>query len=560
MPRGRLSTPDTRKSPSVASCACSDAGRRADLTPSLILLIVGAGIPVITTLASYLPFFNRLTAAVKPYIVYPAIVRGLHDQAIWRWFHLPNAGQSIYIFIFIALNVILSSVGYISVQPNTWWDTLKAEMLSKVAARTGILAMGLAPLVILFAGRNSVLLWATNWSHSTFLLLHRWVARLFGIQVILHSVLFLAEYVDQGDGAYETELVEQYWIWGCVATVAASIMILVSVFRASAYEWFLITHIILAVFVLAGTWYHLDYRFEDRWGYKYWLYACFAIWAFDRVVRIVRMCKNGMRKATFRPVGDEILRVDIEGVNWDTRPGQHAYVFFPALRKWTPWENHPFSVIPTHFLRPRSDKVPASSSSSSQSPAETPGQEKDAEHLTPSSSRLQGHTLNSSAIAGARSGITFFIRKNHGLTKYLWSGSTGSTTTLVEGPYAGTSSRPVLRCDRLLLIGGGIGITALAPFVPNHTNVKLYWSMRDEQAAMINEIRPMLQHVENEIVQGKRLDIAALLQREVGDGWKDVGVVVCGPGGMCDLVRQEVVKVSKASKIHIELDVEAFSW
>lgn len=513
------------------------------------------GIPILTTVLTFLPYANRLISAIKPYAIYPALVRGYHDRAIWKWFHLPTYGQTSYIINFTILNIVLSAIDYISVQPNAWWETRRAEMLSKVAARTGVLAMGLAPLVLLFAGRNSVLLWMTNWSHSTYMLLHRWVARLFGIQVILHSVLELAQYVYVG--TYEEQLVEKYWIWGCVATVACSIMLLVSVFRASAYEWFLITHIILAVFVLAGTWYHLDYLFEDRWGYKYWLYVCFAIWGFDRLLRVGRMVKNGMRKATFRPVGDEILRVDISGVKWSTTPGQHAYIFFPLLRKWTPWENHPFSVIPSHFLRPVSavrGQSPNESTSTTPPALETPHEEKDVEHLTPSSSNSLDHGKHN-----FNSGITFFIKKNSGLTKHLWS-TTLTTTTLVEGPYAGTSSRPVLLCDRLILIGGGVGITALFPFVPSHTNVKLHWSIRDAQAGMVNEIRPGLQQVEHEIVTGKRLDLAGLLNKEVASGWKDLGVVVCGPSGMCDDVRQLVVRISKESKVKIELDVESFSW
>lgn len=76
----------------------------------------------------------------------------------------------------------------------------------------------------------------------------------------------------------------------------------------------------------------------------------------------------------------------------------------------------------------------------------------------------------------------------------------------------------------------------------------------------MNEIRPGLQHVEHEIVTGKRMDLAGVLTREVASGWKDLGVVVCGPSGMCDDVRQLVVSILKESKVKIELDVEAFSW
>jgi predicted ferric reductase len=522
------------------------------LTPRLILFIIGVGTPVLTTFLTYLPFLNRLIASVKPYVIYPALFHGRNVQAYWRWCHFPTTGQSIFIFMFTAITTTLTAAGYESVQPNTWYATRFDEIESKVAARTGVIAMGLAPLVLLFAGRNSVLLWMTNWSHSTYILLHRWIARLFGIQVILHSILELDGYVKSE--SYAENLVMPYWIWGCVGTVACSIMLVHSVFRNSSYEIFLIIHIVLAVFVLAGTWYHLDYRFEDRWGYKYWLYACFAIWAFDRVMRVGRMVKNGRRKASFRPVGDEILRVDIEGIKWGAKPGQHAYIFFPMLRKPTPWENHPFSVIPTNYLRPVKPLTGRDiASSGSATPAETPLNEKELEGLTPTSSATLEYSKNPT------SGITFFIKKNNGLTKHLFS-NTLITTTLIEGPYNSTSTRPVLLCDRLILVAGGIGITAVLPFAHAHPNVKIFWSMRDSQAAMVKGLQPGLSHIEQDIIVGKRLDIAGLIEREVEGGWKDLGVVVCGPGQMCDVLRKEVVRVSKEKKVRIELDVEAFSW
>jgi predicted ferric reductase len=177
------------------------------------------------------------------------------------------------------------------------------------------------------------------------------------------------------------------------------------------------------------------------------------------------------------------------------------------------------------------------------------------EELTPSSSADHGYSKTPT------SGITFFIKKNNGLTKHLWSNNV-TTTTLVEGPYGGSgfSRNPILLVDRLILVAGGIGITAVLPFAHAHPNVKVYWSMRDGQAAMAKELQPGLKHVEQDIVIGKRLDLSGLLKKEVAAGWKDIGVVVCGPGSMCDDLRREVVRVSKAQKVKIELDVEAFSW
>jgi hypothetical protein len=47
-----------------------------------------------------------------------------------------------------------------------------------------------------------------------------------------------------------------------------------------------------------------------------------------------------------------------------------------------------------------------------------------------------------------------------------------SLLTLLDGPYPNDPCASVLSCDRLLLIGGGIGITSLS-FVNSHVNVKI---------------------------------------------------------------------------------------
>lgn len=80
--------------------------------------------------------------------------------------------------------------------------------MAYVANRTGVIAFAVLPLVILFSGRNNILLWLTNWSHSTYMLLHRWVARIFAVQVIVHSIVELVLYIDMG--SYEEELIQPY--------------------------------------------------------------------------------------------------------------------------------------------------------------------------------------------------------------------------------------------------------------------------------------------------------------------------------------------------------------
>jgi hypothetical protein len=142
--------------------------------------------------------------------------------------------------------------------------------------RTGMLAFALLPILLLFAGRNNVLLWLTDWSHATYLLLHRWVARVFALQVVLHSLMALVLYKDTG--AYPEEEKLEYWIWGAVGTVAVCVMLVGSALyvRRWSYEVFLVMHVVLAVFVVVGCWYHVELRFERKWGYEMW-YVYFVL-------------------------------------------------------------------------------------------------------------------------------------------------------------------------------------------------------------------------------------------------------------------------------------------
>lgn len=464
-------------------------------------------------------------------------------------------GQTWYILFFLVLNVALTAGGYHSFQnpSNAWFPDAWQEIMAYVSARTGVLAFALAPLVVLLSGRNNVLLWLTNWSHATYMLLHRWVARVFTLQVILHSILEFMLYKRQGK--VNAEQKEPYWVWGIVATIACAIMVIVSSlwFRRKSYEVFLIMHIVLAVFVIAGSWYHVELLFSRRWGYEFWLYATCAVWFFDRGARVARILKNGMRRAEVTQITEDIIRIDIKGVRWDTTPGKHTYAYFPTLNPLRPWENHPFSIIPTALLQSyrHSLTTPSSASSSSHEAAT---------ELEKSGAATTIHPRNPLAPTRTNtSGISLYVRKSTGLTKTLTANS--SLLTLLDGPYSNNSTAAVLRTDRLVLIAGGIGVTAVLPFIAHHTNIALYWSVKAMSQGLVDDLATVLAGVREKRVQvGERLGVDGLLAKEEGDGWDRIGVVVCGPGGLCDEVRSVVAKRARQGAARWELDVEAFSW
>ena len=121
----------------------------------------------------------------------------------------------------------------------------------------------------------------------------------------------------------------------------------------------------------------------------------------------------------------------------------------------------------------------------------------------------------------------------------------------------------VLKSDRLLLIGGGIGITGLLPFVWCHPNVKLCYSIKAAEKCLVDSLSTTMKEIrEKEISVGERLNISRILNEEVNLGWSKVAVVVCGPAGMCDDVRTVVARLGreKAGQCELDLSVEAFSW
>ena len=572
---------------------------------------------------SHFPFAPIILDKIRPYLVWPSTVGTYQVQPLpYLLGNAPTVGQGIYIALFLIVNIILSAIEYEPRQPSAWFDTERREVMAYILYRCGAFAFALFPVVILFSSRNNVLLWLTNWSHSTYLLLHRWVGRLFTLYAILHSILGLMVYADQQHTVW--------WIWGAVATVASVLLAVGSglYVRKAQYELFLISHILLTVFTIVGCWYHLIGWYNSmglNWpehhagGFEVWLYFTCALWFFDRLARVFRILRLGIRHARVTDLCDGIVRVDIPGVHLDAEPGTHVYVYFPTVRSLRPWENHPFSAIPTAML-----DTPALASSKPNSLHQTPSTDNDndnddleAQKPTPTTTTTTDpRTKPAPAAAPSPTpGVTLLILKSRGLTSHLHAHP--SLATLLEGPYHSTPNNiPTLphHCHRILLIAGGVGITSLLPWlyypptaaIPTPTsassssssgsgskrarkNMKLAWSVRAAQAGLVDALRGVVERAglgpgEREVRVGRRLDVRGLVAAEAeagvvgggegGDeggggevGWpqpplRRVGVVVSGPGGLCDAVRAAVVEMGRkgAGRVVFELVVDAYSW
>lgn len=453
----------------------------------------------------------------------------------------PTIGQTIYLAVLVILNVVLTAVDYRIRQPNAVWGSEFREVCTYILLRTGAYAFVLLPVLILFSSRNNILLYLTDWSHSTYLLLHRWVARLFMVHVVIHSILGL-----QAFKAFEST---SWYIWGIVGTIATVILTVGSglYIRKPLYEFFLASHVVLAVITIVGSWYHviqwyayLGRFIPDTLGWEIWLYFACSVWFFDRLIRVGRVLRNGIHRARVTDLGEGYLRVDIPGVRWGVEPGKHTFVYFPTAHPWRPWENHPFSVVPTCLLE-GSHLLNGNNKFSDEEKSAT---------------KTAVVALTKSSSLGP--GITLFVKKSTGMTRHLHSHD--GLLTLLDGPYASTASRSeVLRCDKVLVIAGGIGITGALSWAHSHWNVKLAWSVREAAKPLVDAVN--LEGVATKDVKvGSRFNVEELIAEEEEVGWGRVGVVVCGPAGMCDDVRAAVAAAGRRGKTVFELEVDAFSW
>jgi len=539
----------------------------------ITITILAIFLPILLSLPRFIPSTttSRAWSKLKSIFIYPAAFSKHHREPVAGAL-IPTRGQIMYIFLLSLLNLILLVAPYTITQPQSSFTSRSRQLLSIIGNRAGQMAMGNVVALFLFSSRNSILLYLTDWSHNTYLLLHRWLGYWAVLHTVIHSAMLWSYYVKVG--TYSSEFLRLYWIWGIVGTVAMCAIVPFSlpIIRKLFYEFFLVSHVALSLLFLVGYYYHIWYVYTYNWGYEIWMFVAAGIWAVERLVRVCRMVVRGSSTAIVTVIPDtdeEYIKIEIEGKDLK---GGVAYLCFPTL-SWRFWETHPFSVsgsIPHH----QQDLTHSGSNSSSDlTPDTDTNPEKRASvFVTPSSTVIttEPHDPHPSTI--------FYARTRSGITKTLTNKAFGSDTkqmrlrVLIEGPYnhSGRIHSQLAQCSGILCIAGGVGITACLPLLKQNKSkeIKLFWSSR--KAGLVAELRPTLnafpENVEVETLVGQRFDVDSIIMRELVDCEERskgaLAVVVSGPPGLADDVRQMVtrtVRSSKRSRPYLLVD-EAFNW
>ncbi|GKT73908.1 ferric-chelate reductase [Colletotrichum tofieldiae] len=541
-------------------------------TYTIIVTLVAVFLPVVLALARFVPGITRSQTWTwtNSTIIHPAVWGARHREPVAIKAGggiVPTRGQALYIAVVSFLNVIFLLAPYHMIQPQSSFATSQEQEISVIGNRAGNLALGNMVALFLFSARNNPLLVLSDWSHGTFLLLHRWLGYWTIIHTILHSVMLLVYYKMFGD--YAAEEARLYWIWGIVGTVAAVLIWPASllVVRQRAYELFLSLHHLLVALFLVGFYYHIWYCYKYNWGYEIWAFIAIAIWVIDRSWRLVRMALHGVRTAIVTPVegsDGQYLRVEIE----DVHAHGVVYLCFPTL-SWRFWETHPFSVASSFTGSHVRGSTPVSTSVSHEDPEKSAA---DIPHSIGTESVPNAAFAKSDKMAGPRA--TFIARTLTGMTaklgaKLTTNGGSLRIPVLVEGSYHSNATAKLAHCTSLLCIAGGVGVTAVLPIVRSFEaprRSRLVWGVRHENlvTALAPETAQLPNHVDFSIKVGERINIDAVLREELArDGEKGpVGIVVCGPPSMTDEVRSRISELGRtggAKKAFVFVD-EAFSW
>ncbi|KAK5703202.1 hypothetical protein LTR97_004151 [Elasticomyces elasticus] len=301
----------------------------------------------------------------------------------------------------------------------SWWSN-----------RAGAFAYALTPFSVLLAMRESVLSLITGIPYQHFNFLHRWTGRIIFLQSLIHTIgwtIIEARLYQPQPLTYRTILTEQYIIFGVVAMLVISLMLVLATktaIRWFGYEVFRVGHWALAVLYMGACWGHWD----KLWC---WMVASLVLIMLDQFVRSTRVVylHYGLGKgkglgfncaqAQITILGsaaenDLVIRLDYDHEHrtpWEA--GQHFNLTFPSLGIW---ETHPFT------------------------PSSLPGP----------NARTQHHT--------------YLVRVRRGITARLAALGDGATIPVImAGPYG--RAYPSYSAQNILAVAGGTGVTFTLPIM-----------------------------------------------------------------------------------------------
>ncbi|KAJ5611402.1 hypothetical protein N7510_008121 [Penicillium lagena] len=505
----------------------------------------------------------------KEHLIYAPLFRIRHNQEFQlssaiNMGNLPSRFHGLLIAGVIAMNVALCTVA-------TPYGSNEVTLSGIVRSRTGTMStINLIPLVLM-AGRNNPLIAILNVPFDTWNLLHRWLGRIVVLEALAHTFAWCIPKAQEAswDVVGISIFSNSFFIAGLVATCGFTALMLhsPSIIRHAFYEIFVHFHLAITAVSFGFLWVHLDGFIDQAY-----LLVAIILWALERATRLfIIVYRNIGRESTTATVeampGDAIRIILRVARPWTFKPGQHIYLYIPAVECWT---SHPFSV--------------------GWSEAEE----------TISNEKSLPNTTQDLLGAPKKTTLSLLVRRRTGMTNKLFqraANSLSSRVTLrafVEGPYGNIHSMDSY--GTVMLFAGGVGITHHVPFVRHLVagfaegtvairRLTLVWIIQSPEH--LKWIRPWMTSIlamdrrrevlrimlfvtrprKTKEIQSRsatvqifpgRPNIDVLVGIEVENQIGAMGVLVCGNGSLSDDVRKVCRK--RQARSNIDYIEESFSW
>ncbi|ODN97022.1 hypothetical protein I350_08000 [Cryptococcus amylolentus CBS 6273] len=214
-----------------------------------------------------------------------------------------------------------------------------AHSAQGIANLFGQMAFAQMPLIMFLAMKNNPISLLTGIPYQNLNYLHRAGSRCILVWSWIHTGLSTIRITGGRDSWSAT-----YIIWGWVALAALTLLTMSSftIVRRRLHQLFFTSHIVLAILYMVGAYIHWD---EEGT----WIWMCFVIWGFDRVVRwgrtiwTNRLWKAGRGECTIEVLEGDCLRLSFKRYGFTWKAGQHVFVSAPRVSKG-PVEAHPFTI------------------------------------------------------------------------------------------------------------------------------------------------------------------------------------------------------------------------
>ncbi|CAK7222786.1 hypothetical protein SEUCBS140593_005021 [Sporothrix eucalyptigena] len=249
-------------------------------------------------------------------------------------------------------------------QPYYWPNTPTVHYGDSppLATRSGYLALGCLPFVLVFGSKANLVTAVTGVAPEKLIIFHLMAAWGMFVLALVHTFPFIVYQASVPGGLTSNWNASAQWLTGVIALLAQAGLTFQSLpfIRHRAYEFFKAVHFTLALVFVVFLFIHCDYTLTS-WDYFVVagaLYLSSLLFAVGRTY-----LKNGLRTARLELVSEHTLKISVEAtskkgrLHW--RPGQHAYLRFVTggVHALTA---HPFTICSASesdnavfYIRPR---------------------------------------------------------------------------------------------------------------------------------------------------------------------------------------------------------------